>query len=459
MSDPVTNLDIEDVLASIRRLVSHGERTPVRPPEKERLILTPQQRVDETPSDEMGGPIDLGSPEPAFSNDVAQHDDIRDADVEMSVEEPVDQSLLSAIAALAEGHAPSSEPVDEAAVEESEALDALYADGEAANDAASLDADDFQDVVADEASAAVPFELRAANTDDAASAEAVIEEAVSTSADEGVDEPSSAAPFVLHGSFMSRAPDTEESGADIDDAAQFDGEEEMPEDMNARSFDDAEYAPEPAQEVAQSAHPAFAVLDSDRSRLEATIAELEAAVTGVDGDFEPDGTEGDVDLDWEDAGTATAAFVSRRGLAPAQPEEVDPAVETLEVLEPADMNQAAPASIQPKEGADTVIDHSSDEHAVEDAGQQPELQPAPEVVEQSRPSAPHLAVVQAEVMDDEDETTAIASEEAYWDEDALRHLVAEVLREELQGELGERITRNVRKLVRREIHKMIGAPE
>ncbi len=37
------------------------------------------------------------------------------------------------------------------------------------------------------------------------------------------------------------------------------------------------------------------------------------------------------------------------------------------------------------------------------------------------------------------------------DEVALRALVAEMIREELQGELGNRITRNVRKLVQREI--------
>ncbi len=36
-------------------------------------------------------------------------------------------------------------------------------------------------------------------------------------------------------------------------------------------------------------------------------------------------------------------------------------------------------------------------------------------------------------------------------EDALRDLIAEVVRAELSGELGERITRNVRKLVRREM--------
>ncbi|WP_227269735.1 hypothetical protein [Roseobacter weihaiensis] len=43
------------------------------------------------------------------------------------------------------------------------------------------------------------------------------------------------------------------------------------------------------------------------------------------------------------------------------------------------------------------------------------------------------------------------------DEDALRAIVAEIVRSELQGELGQRITRNVRKLVRREIHRALTA--
>ena len=39
----------------------------------------------------------------------------------------------------------------------------------------------------------------------------------------------------------------------------------------------------------------------------------------------------------------------------------------------------------------------------------------------------------------------------FHDEIELRKLVSEILREELQGELGHRITRNVRKLIRQEI--------
>jgi len=38
------------------------------------------------------------------------------------------------------------------------------------------------------------------------------------------------------------------------------------------------------------------------------------------------------------------------------------------------------------------------------------------------------------------------------DEETLREIVSEMVRDELQGDLGDRITRNVRKLVRREIH-------
>jgi hypothetical protein len=45
------------------------------------------------------------------------------------------------------------------------------------------------------------------------------------------------------------------------------------------------------------------------------------------------------------------------------------------------------------------------------------------------------------------------------DPDALRALVAEVVREELAGELGERITRNLRKLVQREIARALAERE
>lgn len=45
------------------------------------------------------------------------------------------------------------------------------------------------------------------------------------------------------------------------------------------------------------------------------------------------------------------------------------------------------------------------------------------------------------------------------DEEVLRDMVSEIVRQELQGALGERITRNVRKLVRREIHRALATQE
>lgn len=54
---------------------------------------------------------------------------------------------------------------------------------------------------------------------------------------------------------------------------------------------------------------------------------------------------------------------------------------------------------------------------------------------------------------------SLNTDEDILDEDALRDLVSDIVRQELQGALGERITRNVRKLVRREIHRALAAQE
>lgn len=43
------------------------------------------------------------------------------------------------------------------------------------------------------------------------------------------------------------------------------------------------------------------------------------------------------------------------------------------------------------------------------------------------------------------------------DEEALRGVINSIVREELQGELGERISRNLQKVVRREINLMLEA--
>jgi len=120
---------------------------------------------------------------------------------------------------------------------------------------------------------------------------------------------------------------------------------------------------------------------SDRAGLEATIAELEAAVTSQSEDWEADEGESFDDTAW-----AASAFQSR------------------------------------------VLDSS-------------DLQDYPPIIR--------------EALADEQETADEEAPAVGIDEDALRALVVEIVHQELSGELGERITRNVRKLVRREINRVM----
>ena len=86
----------------------------------------------------------------------------------------------------------------------------------------------------------------------------------------------------------------------------------------------------------------------------------------------------------------------------------------------------------------------------------PEDDPAPAepMVEEAVFASAAAASVMDEIPEPKPDNVDLADfDESVLDEDALRDLVAEIVREELTGELGERITRNVRKLVRREIHR------
>tara|TARA_B110000879_G_scaffold211685_1_gene305164 strand:- start:277 stop:1545 length:1269 start_codon:yes stop_codon:yes gene_type:complete len=62
-------------------------------------------------------------------------------------------------------------------------------------------------------------------------------------------------------------------------------------------------------------------------------------------------------------------------------------------------------------------------------------------------------------MEERSAAASFTADDQVMDEEALRDLVSEIVRSELQGALGERITRNVRKLVRREIHRALTAQE
>ena len=77
----------------------------------------------------------------------------------------------------------------------------------------------------------------------------------------------------------------------------------------------------------------------------------------------------------------------------------------------------------------------------------------------ARPSAQQEAPAERPQEPPQEASDAFDGDDQVLDEEALRDLVAEIVRAELQGALGERITRNVRKLVRREIHRALTAQE
>ncbi len=66
---------------------------------------------------------------------------------------------------------------------------------------------------------------------------------------------------------------------------------------------------------------------------------------------------------------------------------------------------------------------------------------------------------ETEGVTESDEPFDFMGDDTVLDEEALREMVSEIVRQELQGALGERITRNVRKLVRREIHRVLMSQE
>lgn len=128
----------------------------------------------------------------------------------------------------------------------------------------------------------------------------------------------------------------------------------------------------------------------------------------------------------------------------------------------------------------TEVDEASDAIGAEDApidtqqdmSEPVDADPAPAPAEADQPSAvtdsapqeadtPANEVTAPEVAEDQTIPVAPAAPltAGHFDEDTLRPIVAKLIREELQGELGERITRNVRKLVRREILRALNSRE
>jgi len=207
------------------------------------------------------------------------------------------------------------------------------------------------------------------------------------------------------------------------------------------------------------------VTNISRETLEATIAELEAQVGDKNEEWEPDGSEVAEEVTWESAG-----FVAgKREVAP----DVEAISETATHPEPS-LAEALEDSVVSAVVMEAFQREMEMEPEPDDASVIPEGD-AQAFVANPRPhrwsdktegrltpttddSFGDDLVVAADDQTDE-MLEKYLSKTPMFDEEVLKRVVHEVVREELQGNLGERITRNVRKLVRREIHNILTTQE
>ncbi len=376
MSDPVTNVEIEDVLSSIRRLVAEEVRaTPVarRPEKPGRLVLTAAQRVKDA------------APEPARASDP------------VLLTQPVVPGIPQGESAIDEipGEARLAEfGRVEGAFPDIESLDLAEDAAERADDAHEQDVveDGWQSEAGDDASRSelnrlIEKEVSAAlGLSEADDTDAQSDE--SDWADELSDED---------------WQDIEEEQAD---ASEFRADESKAEDHDvsetAAERSDASDWVEPEGEHHEDTVP----VQSPPQTLEDKVAALGRLVARGNEDFEEERDRPDAD---------DLSAVSEPMTWPEAPYE--------------------DAEEQPVEPGMNVL------HA-QDAWPQPQSYTAP--------AEDEPVITNAVQTRDNDPAFALEI-----DEETLRQMVVDIVRQELQGALGERITRNVRKLVRREIHRML----
>lgn len=384
MSDPVTQAEIEDVLSSIRRLVSEDGRTTLRPqPVQEapktasRLVLTPALRVSDPDT------------KPASSDETSAS--------ETSASEGQICAATSWDATDADHGATSSQ--------DSAPGDIVV--GDVAQDTTAEVVSFSQDEVTgaqDSAANAQAPDDDTKGTEDSATERDSGETAEDQAGALAEDEESEAAPWQDPDATLFHAA----AAVGDDDQASEDGEMADPDTtLTGVSGQDEAMVPE-------------AVTGSRVSAVVQKIAELEAKVARSEGQWEPDGRSRD-----PYAGT------------------------NIETLEWKDHLEG-----EAGDTADVVADSVAGEG--EDKTQDEEMT--------TSPSSDHGVGAEDMATDAVTDATMerldeLSAEDSYLDEDSLRDLVSEIVRSELQGALGERITRNVRKLVRREIHRALAAQD
>lgn len=408
MAESASNSEIEDVLSSIRRLVSQDIRrgeaaaAPARA-EPDKLVLTPALRVEATAEpetldveDDDASALDTGrSDDPDAAPEAADWAEETD---EAGVFEWEDEDHVAEVQETLYDEAEDAEPGDTPFPRQS-ALQAKIAELEA------LIGDRQEDWEPDAGEADMAEPVGTMDWDDTGSAD-----------------------------------DEDEAEWDQGDAA-WDGDTDG---MEAE-FTEAE----PEREVSEASTWA------DPAEAEAEVFEPEAREPEA---FEPEGDEAEVD---EPDVFELEEFQLRR----TESEGFETEAAEPDTYEPEEAEPEAEAVFEAEEVSDPEAAPEGTDEGPERVNAQPRPEPAsPHIASFSRPEPRlHLSDGSAFSDDDADDTAEddldLFSDDTLLDEEALRDMVTEIVRQELQGALGERITRNVRKLVRREIHRALNSQD
>lgn len=214
--------------------------------------------------------------------------------------------------------------------------------------------------------------------------------------------------------------------------------------------------------------------------------DTDAASDAPAGGFEPETG----DADWPDPGADSAlrdlaaarfgAVVPEAGGdAPlADTPDGDAPQDTAEVEDAASGDTAQDDAAEPDDPVTTEAEAEADPRPEADTAPETGAEPAaftpifsrrPDGGDGDRDTASSVKAADAPDDEDDDDVEDLGealspfsfpdAEDGILDEETLREIVAEVVRQELQGALGQRITRNVRKMVRREIRLALAADD
>lgn len=206
----------------------------------------------------------------------------------------------------------------------------------------------------------------------------------------------------------------------------------------------AEAQDEAAPVEAEAAVETEAARPAQPETLEAKIAALEALISGS-----PESPQAAQPVEEPAADASSEAMAEVSGEETASVPEAPLAWE--DHLPEAELEDAAPA----EDSVETATDSS--ENSTEDSA--PPADPFVFVSRNHHPGPEAQATPASDAAARKPTPEAPVAADMPIDEEALRDLVVDIVREELQGALGERITRNVRRLVRREIHRALASQE